>query len=404
MSKRIYLDHNSTTPLDPRVFETMKPFFMENFGNPSSKNHRFGWNAKEKVDEASRTIAECIHSEENEIVFTSGATESINLALQGAAFAVKNKSKARHIISTKTEHPAVLDTLIHLNQCGFETELLDVNADGAVEKDRFEKAIRKDTFLASVIWGNNEIGTLNCIEEIAEICRKHNVILHVDATQVVGKLPINLKTIPADILSASAHKFYGPKGVGFLFVRGGAKSGLIQPIIFGGGHQNNLRSGTLNVPGIIGMAEALKIACDEMQEELLRVTMLSRKVISNFNDLDFWKLNGDIINRIPGNLNFCFDFIEAEALLISISDVAMSTGSACSTAKQKRSHVLKAIGLTDSQIASSVRIGIGRWNTEEEIDYVCRRIKEEVRRLRSVSPQYKLKTKDETPKSEDKCH
>lgn len=375
MKLPIFLDHNSTTPVDPRVLEEMLPWFSDSFGNPASRNHSFGWEAKGAVDEARENCARLIGATSAEIIFTSGATESINLALKGIP--------RGHIIVSATEHKAVLDTA---GRSGHDLTVLPVDSFGRTDPSTVQAALRPDTRLVSIIFANNEIGTINPIAKIGELCREANVLFHTDAAQAVGKLPINVEEMQIDLLSASAHKFYGPKGVGFLFRRHGIE---LQPLIDGGGHEFGLRSGTLNVPAIVGMSVALKIACGEMDGEARRLTQLRDRLKAMlFGELDRVIENGHPTDRLPGNLNLSFEFAEGEALLMGLTDVALSTGSACTSSSVKPSHVLKAIGLSDDRIHSSLRFGLGRPTTAEEIDYAAERVIEEVRKLRTLSPFY----------------
>jgi len=382
MSKIIYLDNNATTPLDSRVFEAMKPYFFDKIGNPSSAHHRYGWEAKEAVETARKTCADLLNCNADNLIFTSGSTESINTILIGVARTAIKKGK-KHIVSTTAEHSAVLDTLKFLQSEGFDIELLEVDQFGRLDPERLIKALRQDTALVSVIWANNEIGSINPIHEISEICREIKILFHTDAAQAVGKISIDLEKTHVDFLSASAHKFYGPKGIGILY-----KKDSICPLMHGGGQEKGIRPGTLNVPSIVGMSTALKISVEEMPAETTRLKKLSKHLFESLKSLGGMHLNGHPELRIPGNLNISFDFIEAEALLISMPDLAMSTGAACASSKKSNSHVLKAIGLDSGRIKSSIRIGIGRTNTKAEIEDAVKRIIEEVRRLRKLSPDY----------------
>lgn len=371
MKLPIFLDHQSTTPVDPRVLEAMLPYFSDVFGNPASRNHSFGWAAKGAVDEAREACAHAINASPEEIIFTSGATESINLAIKGIGNG--------RVVTTATEHRAVLDTANN-------PAVIDVDEFGRVSPEDLEDALGPDTLLASVIFANNEIGTINPIGDLGAVCRAKKVLFHTDASQAVGKIPVDVKAMKIDLLSASAHKFYGPKGAGFLYVRNGVK---ISPLIDGGGHERGLRSGTLNVPAIVGMATALMLAHDEMKAESVRLTTLRERLRQNiFGSLDHVLQNGHPTERLPGNLNLSFLHAEGEALLMSLSEIALSTGSACTSASIKPSHVLKAIGLNDDRIHSSLRFGLGRGTTADEIDYTARRVIEEVRKFRAVSPFY----------------
>ncbi|CUT00145.1 IscS subfamily cysteine desulfurase [Candidatus Chrysopegis kryptomonas] len=386
----IYLDNHATTPVDPRVLEAMLPYFTEKFGNPASRQHQFGWEAESAVELARKQIAELINANPREIIFTSGATESINLALKGIALAYAEKGK--HIITTQIEHKATLDTCKRLEKIGFKIDYLPVDKYGVVDPDEIKKRITSETILVSVMFANNEIGTIEPIEEIGKICSEMNVLFHTDAAQALGKVPIDVQKLNIDLMSVSAHKLYGPKGIGALFIKRKTPKIKIVPIIDGGGHENGLRSGTLNVPGIVGFGKACEIAKLEMKNEAERTKYLRDKLQNGImNKLEDVYLNGHPTQRLPNNLNLSFYGVESEAILMGMKEVALSTGSACSSASVEKSHVLKAIGLNDDLISSAIRFGIGRFNTEEEIDYVINRIVEVVNHLRSISPKYKLK-------------
>ncbi len=386
----IYLDNHATTPVDPRVLEAMLPYFTEKFGNPASRQHKFGWEAESAVELARKQIAELINSNPKEIIFTSGATESINLAIKGVAFAYAEKGK--HIITTQIEHKATLDTCKRLEKMGFKVEYLPVDKYGVVDPDEIKKRITPETILVSVMFANNEIGTIEPIEEIGKICSEMNVLFHTDAAQALGKIPIDVQKLNIDLMSVSAHKLYGPKGIGALFIKKKTPKIKIIPIIDGGGHEGGLRSGTLNVPGIVGFGKACEIAKLEMKEEAERTKHLRDKLQNEImSKLEDVYLNGHPEQRLPNNLNLSFYGVESEAILMGMKEVALSTGSACSSTNVEKSHVLKAIGLNDDLISSAIRFGIGRFNTEEEIDYVINRIVEVVNHLRSISPKYKLK-------------
>ncbi len=385
MARRIYLDHNATTPLDPRVLEAMLPFLGTECGNPASRQHAFGWSARAAVEEARERCAAAFRVGSDEIVFTSGATESINIALFGLARA--RPSVGRHIVSTRSEHRAVLDVLDALAFEGFEVTLLPVDDAARLDPIFLEKALRPDTVLVSVIFANNEVGSINPIGRVGSICRDRGVPLHVDATQVAGRIDIDMPALGIDLLSASAHKFHGPKGVGFLAARGLGRGLRLEPLMRGGGHERGLRPGTLNVPGIVGLAEALRIGLEEREEECRRVAALRDRLHDELVErLPGLRLNGHPVERLPGNLNLSFAGIDAESLLAGLTDVAASTGSACSSAALKPSHVLEAMGLPRERIRSSVRFGLGRGTTADEIDYAVQRIVEETRRLRRISP------------------
>lgn len=386
----IYLDNHATTPVDPRVLEAMLPYFTEKFGNPASRQHKFGWEAESAVELARKQIAELINSNPKEIIFTSGATESINLAIKGVAFAYAEKGK--HIITTQIEHKATLDTCKRLEKMGFKVEYVPVDKYGVVDPDEIKKRITPETILVSVMFANNEIGTIEPIEEIGKICSEMNVLFHTDAAQALGKIPIDVQKLNIDLMSVSAHKLYGPKGIGALFIKKKTPKIKIIPIIDGGGHEGGLRSGTLNVPGIVGFGKACEIAKLEMKEEAERTKHLRDKLQNEImSKLEDVYLNGHPEQRLPNNLNLSFYGVESEAILMGMKEVALSTGSACSSTNVEKSHVLKAIGLNDDLISSAIRFGIGRFNTEEEIDYVINRIVEVVNHLRSISPKYKLK-------------
>lgn len=381
----IFLDHHSTTPVDPRVVEAMLPCFTENFGNPASRNHRFGWEADAAVGEAREICARAINAEPREITFTSGATESINLVLKGL---VARWPSSAHFIATAVEHNAVLDTLRHLESRGAAITLLAVDADGRIDPAALAAAIRPDTLAVSVIFANNEIGTINRIAELGAICRDRDVVFHTDAAQALGKIPIDVEAMKIDALTGSAHKFYGPKGIGFSYVRK-SMTPRIEPLVHGGGHERGLRSGTLNVPAIVGMGAALRIALEKIESEAERLKRMRDRLRDELmRRIPLTRLNGHPTERLPGNLNMSFACVEGEALLISLHDIALSTGSACTSASIKPSHVLKAIGLSDEMVHSSVRFGLGRWTTDAEIDHVIRRVTEEVARLRELSPRY----------------
>lgn len=378
---RVYLDNHATTPMDPRVFEAMRPYFVEKFGNASSRNHFFGWEAEEAVEAARKTIARCINADPDEIIFTSGATESINLAIKGL--------NPKHIVTLATEHKAVLDTCETLRARGTAVTVVPVEADGLVDLQRLEAAITSATSLVSVLHVNNEIGVIQPIEEIGRLCKKRGVMFHSDGAQAVGRVPVDVQKLSVDLYSMSAHKVYGPKGVGALYVRKHKPRVKLQPLIDGGGHERGLRSGTLNVPAIVGMAKAFEIAAQEMPEESRRILALRERLRKGIlSRLDYVTVNGSLTNRVAGNLNVSIAFVEGESLLMRLNDqgIAVSTGSACSTANLQPSHVLKAIGVNDQLIHSSIRFGIGRFNTEREIDYVLDALVESVKKLRAMSP------------------
>jgi cysteine desulfurase len=386
----VYLDNHSTTPIDPEVFEAMKPYFFEKFGNASSKNHSYGWEAKSAVEYSRKTIAEFIGADTREIIFTSGATESINLAHLGIAKTYG--LKRNHIISTQTDHSAVLDSLGSLTAEGFDVTLLPVNKDGFIDLDELEQSITEKTILVSIITANNEIGTINDIKRIGQICREHNIIFHTDATQATGKIPFDINDFKIDIASFSAHKIYGPKGIGALYIKSKNPRIKISPIIYGGGHENNLRSGTLNVPGIVGFGKAIEICVKKMSEESKRLKIMRDKLYEGIkSQLDDVYLNGSMENRLPNNLNLSFKYVKSENLIINIKEIAVSTGAACASETLKPSHVLKAIGLPDDLAQSSIRFGLGKFNTDEEIYFTIDKIVQTVKKLRNFSPEFKLK-------------
>jgi len=382
MRPLIYLDHHATTPVDPRVLEAMLPYFGPRFGNAASRSHRFGWEAEKAVEQARRRIAELAGGTAREIVFTSGATESVNLALKGAMEACRQRGN--HLVTVATEHKAVLDTVRRLERSGCRATVLACRTDGLLDLESLEKAIRPETVLVSVMQANNEIGVIQPAGAIGGLCRSRGVLFHSDAAQALGKIPVNVVEDKIDLLSLSAHKLYGPKGIGALYVR---RSVALAPQMDGGGHESGLRSGTLNVPAIVGFGAACALAADEMEAESSRVGKLRDRLLAHLTaGLDGVRVNGSVAHRLPGNLNLGFAGVDAEALLMSLPEIALSTGSACSSASVEPSHVLRALGLSDAKARSSVRFGLGRFNTEEEIDYAAGRIVEAVAKLRSLSP------------------
>lgn len=379
----VYLDNHATTPLDPRVLEAMLPFLTGKFGNAASNSHSFGWAAAAAVEMARRQIATAIGASPQEIVFTSGATESDNLAIKGVAEACSDKGN--HIITAVSEHKAVLDSCRHLEKTGCRVTWLPVKSDGLIDLDQLKAAFTDRTILVSIMAANNETGVLQPMEEIGRLCRERGVLFHSDAVQALGKVPLNVSSACLDLASLTAHKLYGPKGCGALYVRHHA-SVRLAPMIDGGGHESGLRSGTLNVPGIVGFGKACEIAHNEMPEENARVAGLRNRLRDRLlAELDHVTVNGCMEHRLPGNLNMSFLNVEGETLLTGLNDIALSSGSACSSGKTHASYVLKALGLSDEAAGSAIRFGIGRFNTEAEIDYVAGRVIELVKNLREVS-------------------
>jgi len=385
----IYMDNHATTPMDPRVLEEMLPFFMEKFGNAASRNHSFGWSAEEGVETARERIAKLVGATTKEIIFTSGATESDNLAIKGVA--EMYREKGNHIITAVTEHKAVLDTCKRLEKYGYRVTYLPVQKDGLIDLDDLKRAMDDKTTLVSIMWANNEIGVLQPVAEIGKLCRERGVIFHTDATQAVGKIPTDVNKNNIDLMSISGHKMYGPKGVGALYVRRKNPRVQVSAIIDGGGHERGMRSGTLNVPGIVGLGKACAIAQEEMPKESCKMAGLRNRLKDRImGRLDEVYINGSMEHRLPGNLNISFAYVEGESLLMGINDVAVSSGSACTSATLEPSYVLKALGTGDDLAHSSIRFGIGRFNTEAEVDYVADRVIETVERLRELSPLYEM--------------
>jgi cysteine desulfurase len=385
----IYMDNHATTPLDPRVLNAMMPYLTDRFGNAASRNHKFGWEAEEAVEEARKQIATLIGADPREIVITSGATESDNLAVKGVAWMYREKGD--HIISCVTEHKAILDACKHLEKDGFRITFLPVDNKGFVDLDDLRRAITDKTVLISIMTANNEVGVVQDIKAIGKIARERGVLFHTDAVQAAGKIPFNVNEMNVDIASLSAHKVYGPKGVGALYVRRRNPRVLLTPIIDGGGHERGMRSGTLNVPGIVGFGKAAQLAHDELPKESAELFRLREKLRKTLErELDEVYLNGDLEKRLPGNLNISFAYVEGESLLMGINDIAVSSGSACTSASLEPSYVLKALGVGEDLAHTSIRFGIGRFNTEEEVDYVANRVIEVVRRLRELSPLYEM--------------
>ena len=383
----IYMDNQATTAVDPRVLEAMLPYFSEKFGNAASRNHEFGWKAEEAVENARGHIARLIRANPREIVFTSGATESDNLAIKGVAEAYREKGN--HIITQATEHKAVLDACKRLEKSGYEVTYLAVAPDGLINLDDLRRAITPKTILISIMHANNEIGVIQPVEEIGKIAKEKKILFHVDAVQAVGKIPVDVQKDGIDLLSISAHKIYGPKGVGALYVRRKDPRVELSAIIDGGGHERGMRSGTLNVPGIVGLGKACEICQKEMPEESQRLRHLRDKLKDAIMGLlDGTAVNGSMAHRLPNNLNLSFSGVEGDALLMGINDVAVSSGSACTSAMIEPSYVLRALGVSDDLSHSSIRFGLGRFNTEEEVNYVAERVVETVKRLRELSPLY----------------
>ena len=385
----IYMDNHATTPVDPRVVDAMLPYFNEKFGNSASRNHSFGWTAEEAVENARAQVARLINATPKEIVFTSGATESDNLAIKGVA--EMYREKGNHIITQVTEHKAVLDACKRLEKYGYEVTYLPVGKDGRVDLDELRRAITPKTILITIMYANNEIGTIQPIAEIGKIAKEKGVFFHTDAVQACGKVPVDVQRDNIDLLSISAHKMYGPKGCGALYVRRRNPRVQLASIIDGGGHERGMRSGTLNVPGIVGFGKAAELCQQEMPEESKRMIALRERLKEHiFSRLDEVYINGSMTHRLPNNLNISFAFVEGESLLMGINDVAVSSGSACTSATLEPSYVLKALGVGEDLAHTSIRFGLGRFNTEEEVDYVTNRVIEVVNRLRELSPLYEM--------------
>lgn len=382
-SHPVYMDYSATTPVDPRVAEKMIPYLCEKFGNPASNSHMYGWEAEAAVEEARSQVAALINADPREIVWTSGATEANNLALKGAAQFYKTKGK--HIITVKTEHKSVLDTFRELEREGFEATYLDPQENGLITLEALEKAIRPDTILVSVMMVNNEIGVIQPIDEIAELCRGKGIIFHCDAAQAVGKMEIDLQKTKIDLMTMTAHKICGPKGVGALFVRRRPRVRL-EAQMHGGGHERGLRSGTLPTHQIVGMGEAYRIAREEMKEEIARVKGLIKRLADGLSQIEAVVFNGDMEHRIPYNLNVSFNYVEGESMMMAMKGLAVSSGSACTSASLEPSYVLRALGRSDELAHSSIRFSIGRFTTEEEVDYAIDLVKTQVAKLRDLSP------------------
>ena len=380
----IYLDYSATTPVDPRVAEKMIPFITEHYGNPASRSHPFGWTAEKAVENAREEVARLVGADPREIVWTSGATESNNLAIKGAANFYAS-SKGKHILTIATEHKAVIDTVRELERVGFTATYLQPEPDGLVDLAKFKAAIQPDTVLASVMLVNNEIGVIQDIEALGNICRENGVIFHVDAAQATGKVAINLEKLPVDLMSFSAHKTYGPKGIGALYVRRKPRI-RIEAQMHGGGHERGMRSGTLATHQIVGMGEAFRIAREEMEFENARIRKLRDKLLHGLQTIEETYVNGDLDHRIPHNLNISFNYVEGESLIMAIKDIAVSSGSACTSASLEPSYVLRALGRNDELAHSSIRFSIGRFTTEADVDYTIELLKSKVSKLRELSP------------------
>ena len=383
----VYMDYAATNPVDPRVVDAMIPWLREHFGNPASRSHAWGWEAEEAVEKARQYVADLIGADPREIVWTSGATESNNLAIKGAAHFYQSRGK--HLITVKTEHKAVLDTMRELERQGFEVTYLDVKEDGLLSMSALEAAIRKDTILISVMFVNNEIGVVQDIAAIGAMCRAKGIVFHVDAAQATGKVDIDLQTLPVDLMSLASHKTYGPKGIGALYVRRKPRVRL-EAQIHGGGHERGMRSGTLPTHQCVGMGEAFRLAKIEMAEDLKRTKVLHNRLLAGLQNLEQVFVNGHLTQRVPHNLNISFNFVEGESLIMGIKGLAVSSGSACTSASLEPSYVLRALGRSDELAHSSLRITIGRYTTEEEIDYAISTIKHNVNKLRELSPLWEM--------------
>jgi cysteine desulfurase len=389
MKTPVYLDNHATTPLDPRVLDAMMPYLTDRFGNAASRNHSFGWEAEEAVEKGRKQVAELIGANSKEIVFTSGATESDNLAIKGVA--EMYSERGNHIITAATEHKAILDTCKKLEKHGCRVTYLPVKGDGLVDLDMLREAITDKTILISIMYANNEIGVIQPIAGIGRIARERGVLFHTDAVQAVGKIPVNVDKDHIDLMSISAHKIYGPKGVGALYVRRKNPRVQVTSQMDGGGHERGMRSGTLNVPGIVGLGEACALCGKEMVEEAARLGALRDKLRKAIEaELDEVFVNGSVEHRLPNNLNISFAYVEGESMLMGIKDIAVSSGSACTSASLEPSYVLKALGVGDDLAHTSIRFGLGRFNTEEEVNYTARRVIETVKRLRELSPLYEM--------------
>jgi cysteine desulfurase len=385
--KPIYLDYSATTPIDPRVAEKMIPYITEHFGNPASRSHSFGWTAEKAVEEAREEVAKLVNADPREIVWTSGATESNNLAIKGASHFYSTKGK--HVLTIATEHKAVIDAVRELEREGFTATYLEPEPNGLVDLEKFKKAIRPDTVLASVMIVNNEIGVIQDIEALGNICRNEKVIFHVDAAQATGKVDIDLEKLPVDLMSFSAHKTYGPKGIGALYVRRKPRI-RIEAQMHGGGHERGMRSGTLATHQIVGMGEAFRIARLEMKSENERIIKLRDKLLQGLQSIEEVYVNGDLKHRIPHNLNISFNYVEGESLIMAVKDIAVSSGSACTSASLEPSYVLRALGRSDELAHSSIRFSIGRFTTEADVDFTIQLLKDKIQKLRDLSPLWEM--------------
>jgi cysteine desulfurase len=385
----IYLDNNATTPMDPRVLEAMLPYFVEKFGNAASRNHSFGWVAEEAVDYAREQVAKLINADPKEIIFTSGATEADNLAIKGVF--EMYASKGNHIITCTTEHKAVLDTCKHIEKMGGQVTYLEVKADGLIDLNELEAAITDKTILISIMYGNNEIGVIQPIREISKIARKHGVLLFTDGTQAVGKIPVDVQADGIDLMAFSGHKMYGPKGVGALYVRRKNPRVKVTSQLDGGGHERGMRSGTLNVPGIVGLGKACELCMNEMESEALRLSKMRDRLEASLLELEEAYVNGNVEHRLPHTANISFKYVEGEGLMMGFNkNIALSSGSACTSASLEPSYVLKALGLGDDLAHSSLRFGLGRFTTDEQIDFTIEAIKSTVLKLREMSPLWEM--------------
>ena len=387
MTKPIYLDYAATTPLDKRVLEKMLPYLTEEFGNPASSSHAYGWAAEEAVENARAEVAKLINADAKEIIWTSGATESNNLALKGAANFYKTKGK--HLITVKTEHKAVLDTMRELERQGFEVTYLGVQENGLIDLEELKAAIRPDTILISVMWVNNEIGVIQDIPTIGKICREHKIIFHVDAAQACGKTPVDVEAANVDLLSMSAHKVYGPKGIGALYVRRKPRVRL-EAQMHGGGHERGFRSGTLPTHQIVGMGEAFRLAREELAKDTEHALKLRQIFLDSIKDIEEVYINGDLVHRVPTNLNISFNYVEGESLIMAVKEMAVSSGSACTSASLEPSYVLRALGRNDELAHSSLRITFGRMTTEEDVRFAAQLIKSKIGKLRELSPLWEM--------------